>query len=148
MHQEPMYPAIKHAKFLAKHLNKCGSRYIVHIVLKEIGVPSARDGFLFAKNAVLMLCRNPAGALLNSVYLAVGLLRDPSAGEKQVEQSIRFGVKTAWKARNRQTWSYYFPDGTVGSDRCPSNRDFLMAIVDFVELWKGCCEEVCYENTQ
>lgn len=146
MCKEPMYPAIKHAKFLAKHLNKCSIQYIIHIALKEIGISSARDGFYFAKNAVIMLCVNPANTLLNGIYLAVGMLRDPSAGEKQVEQSIRFGVKTAWKNRNEEIWEYYFPEGTVGSAQCPSNRDFLMAIVDFVELWKGCCEEVSYER--
>lgn len=146
MSREPMYPAIRHAKFLAKHLHKCGIQYIIHIALKEVGIPSARDGFLFAKNAVIMLCRNPANTLLNGVYLAVGMLREPSAGEKQVEQAIRFGVKTAWQNRCEEIWQYYFPDGTAGSDHCPSNRDFLMAIVDFVELWKGCCEEVSYEQ--
>lgn len=145
MYQEPMYPAIRHAKFLAKHLHSCGSQYIIHIALKEIGIPSSRDGFQFAKNAVGILCRNPTNTLLKGVYLAVGMLRDPSAGEKQVEQAIRFSVKDAWKNRTEEIWAYYFP---VGSRVCPSNRDFLMAIVDFVELWKGCCEEVSYEQSQ
>ena len=143
---EPMYPAIRHAKFLARHLHKCESRYIIRIALKEIGVPSGKDGFHYARDAVGMLCKNPAATLINGIYFAVGQLREPPAGEKQVEQAIRFGVKTAWQNRNAQVWEYYFPEGTVGNTECPSNRDFLMAIVDFVELWKGCCEEVSYER--
>ncbi len=144
---EPMEASIRHAKFLAKHLNKCGVPFIVRIMLKEIGIPSGKDGFEYAKYAVLMLLENPFETLKNGIYLAVGLLRNPPAGQEQVEQSIRFGIRTAWKTRNEEVWEYYFPKGYPGSDSCPPNRDFLMAVVDFVQLWKACCEEVCYERT-
>jgi hypothetical protein len=143
---EPMEATIRHAKFLAKYLNKCDSQYIIRIVLKEIGIPSGQDGFHYAKNAVILLLENPFETLKNGVYLAVGLLRKPPAGQEQVEQSIRFGIRTAWRNRNQQLWTYYFPEGCQGCKVCPSNRDFLMAIVDFVELWEACCEEVCYES--
>lgn len=143
---EPMEAAIRHAKFLAKHLNKCGEQYIIRIALKETGIPSAHDGFHYAKSAIIMLCENPYETLKNGVYLAVGLLRKPIAGQDMVEHSIRFGIKAAWKNRVDQLWEYYFPDGFPGSRSCPSNRDYLMAIVDFVDLWKACCEEVNYET--
>ena len=144
---EPMEASIRHAKFLAKHLNKCGVPFIVRIMLKEIGFPSGKDGFEYAKYAVLMLLENPFETLKNGIYLAVGLLRNPPAGQDQVEQSIRFGIRTAWKTRNEEIWECYFPKGYPGSDICPPNREFLMAVVDFVQLWKACCEEVCYERT-
>lgn len=143
---EPMEATIRHAKFLAKHLNKCGSHYVIRIALKELGVPSAQDGFQYMKNAVLMLMENPFETLKNGIYLAVGLMRSPPAGQNQVEQAVRFGIHTAWGRRNPQLWAYYFPEEDQGSMKCPSNRDFMMAIVDFVELWKACCEEVCYES--
>lgn len=144
---EPMEAAIRHAKFLAKHLNKCGSHYIIRIALKEVGIPSGEDGFEYAKNAVIMLMENPCHTLKNGVYLAVGLLRRPPAGQDQVEQSLRFSIRTAFQYRKQAVWECYFPKGYPGSDDCPKNRAFLMAIVDFVELWKACCEEVCYETT-
>lgn len=144
--KEPMEAAIRHAKFLAKYLNKCNNKYIIQLALKEIGVPSYHDGFQFAKNAVVMLCENPFYTLRNCVYLAVGQLRIPPAGQDQVEQSIRFGVRTAWKSRGKEIWECYFHDGCSGSVSCPSNREFLMAVVDFVELWNACCEEVRYES--
>ena len=145
---EPMEAAIRHAKFLAKHLNQCGSYYMVRLALKEIGMQSGKEGFEYSKNAVLMLMKNPFDTLKNGIYLAVGLLRNPPAGQDQVEQSIRFGIRTAWKNRNVEIWECYFPKGYPGSDTCPHNREFLMAIVDFVELWKVCCEEVCYETLE
>lgn len=143
---EPMESAILHAKFLAKHLNKCNSQYIIRIALKETGIPSSHDGFQFALHTVNMLCENPFGKLKNGIYLAVGLLRDPPAGQDAVEQCIRGGIKLAWMLRNIQLWEYYFPEGCPGHESCPSNKDYLMAIVDFVELWKACCEEVRYES--
>lgn len=144
---EPMEASIRHAKFLAKQLNKCSVPFIIHIMLKEIGVPSAKDGFECARYAVMMLMENPFKTLKNGIYLAVGLLREPPAGQEQVEQSIRFGIHSAWRTRNEEIWECYFPKGYPGSDTCPANRDFLMAVVDFVKLWQVCCEEVCYERT-
>lgn len=142
--QEPMEAAIKHAKFLAKHLNKCSRQYIIQIALKETGMRSSQDGFHYAHYATLMLFDNPFDTLENGVYSAVGLLRKPPAGQDQVEQSIRFSVRKAWNNRIVELWHYYFPEGCPGCDKCPTNRDYLMAIVDFVRLWKACCEEVNY----
>lgn len=143
---EPMEAAIRHAKFLAKHLNKCGIGYMIHLALKEIGVPSGKDGFEFAKNAILLLMADPFQPLKKEVFLAVGQRRDPAAGPDQVDQSIRFGVRFAWKRRNAEVWECYFPRGCTGSNACPPNKDFLMAVIDFVELWKACREEVCCET--
>lgn len=143
---EPMDAALKHARFLAKHLNKCSRQYVIQIALKETCMRSSQDGFHYAKYAVMRLCDDPFETLRNGVYLAVGLMRTPAAGQDEVEQSIRFSVKKAFKTRCAELWNYYFPEGCPGSRSCPSNRDYLMAIVDFVELWQGCCEEVSYEQ--
>lgn len=143
---ESMEAAIRHARFMAKYLNKCSSHYIIRLALKEIGIPSAKEGFHYAKNAVILLLKDPYQTLKNGIYLTVGLMREPPAGQEQVEQSIRFGIRTAWKDKDDRLWECYFPKGCPGSQSCPSNRDFLMAIVDFVELWKACCEEVNHET--
>ena len=91
-----------------------------------------------------MLCENPHATLMNGIFQAVGLLRAPAAGENDVDRAIDFRRKTGWKNRNAQIWKYYSPEGCPGNSTCPTNRDFLMAFVDFVELWKGLCEEVNY----
>lgn len=136
--------ALRHAKARAKALSRCSVTYIVHISLKELGISSSKDGFHYTKSAVVMLCENPTQKLTHGVYTAVGLQRDPFADDNQVEQSIRKAIQDAWKDRDVPTWEYYFPIGKTGRSECPSNRDFLMAIVDFVELWKAFCEEVNY----
>lgn len=143
---EPMEASIKHAKFLAKYLNRCSRQYVIQIALKETGMLSSQDGFHYAKHAALLLCDNPFDALDNSIYPAVGSMRKPPAGQDQVEHSIRFSIRRAWRNRVAELWEYYFPEGCPGCDKCPTNRDYLMGIVDFVGLWKACCEEVNYER--
>lgn len=138
--------SLKHAKNLAQELSNCSVRYIIHIALKELGVSSSREGFLFAKNTILLLCENPSSKLKHGVYLAAGILCDPPADDEQVEQAIRGAIREAWKDRDTKVWNCYFPMGKSGRTVCSSNRDFLMAVVDFVELWHGCCEEVNYER--
>ena len=112
--------------------------------LKELGVPSGQDGFTLAKTTILMLCENRFCKLKNGAYLAAGALADPPMDNDQVYQAISRGIRNAWETRNERVWQCYFPEGSPGNAECPSNRDFLFAVVDFVELWQGCCEEVNY----
>ena len=141
---DPMFAARKHAKCLARDMNRCGKRYIVHLAMKELGVPSGQDGFPLAKTTILMLCENRFCKLKNGAYLAAGALADPPMDNDQVYQAINRVIRNAWEARNEKVWRCYFPECAPGIEECPSNRDFLFAVADFVELWQGCCEEVNY----
>lgn len=139
-----MNASMRHAKHLAREMHHCSKRYIVHIALKELGLPSSQDGFPLAKSIILILCENRFCRLTNGAYLTAGALAEPPMDNEQVYQAISRVIKTAWNGRNQQLWCCYFPEGTPGYGQCPSNREFLCAIVDFVELWQGFCEEVNY----
>ena len=141
---DPLYAARKHAKCLARDMSKCANRYIVQIALKELRVPSGQDGFSLAKQVILMLCDNRYCRLKNGAYSVAGKLAMPPMSDDQVYQAINRVVRLAWENRDMKIWQCYFPEGTPGYGRCPTNREFLFAIVDFVELWQGCCEEVNY----
>lgn len=136
--------ALDHAQNLAQQLSHCEETYIIHIVLKEIGVQSSAVGFLYAKHTVRMLMENPNAKLRNGVYIAAGMMTTPSAGEQQVEQAIRDAIRKAWRERDEQIWRCYFPNGKAGRTKCPSNREFLFAIVDFVTMWQAFAQEVNY----
>ena len=142
--EDCMIVALKHARCLAEQLHRCNRRYIVHIALKELGIPSGQDGFLLAKNTILFMYEKPFSKLKNGAYVAAGILADPPMDSDQVCQAITRVIRNAWDNRNIKVWKYYFPEGTPGYGECPSNRQFLFAVVDFVELWEGCCEEVNY----
>lgn len=141
-----MDAAFHHARCLAAYLNQCSSTYIVHIALKELGVPSGRDGFHLAKNSIRLLQENPSKTLTNGVYLAAALLSGYPAEDRQVEQAIRNAIKAAWADRDEEIWRCYFPVGKAGRSKCPSNKEFMMAVIDFVELWKAFCEEGEHES--
>ena len=139
-----MILALAHAKVFAQYLSQCESKYIMQLALRELGISSARDGFHYALQAAIMLERNPGYSLAKEVYPTVGQMRDPAAGEAQVAAAITAAIAAAWEKRDPLLWHYYFPVGETGVTRCPTNWEFLMAIVDFTELWKGCCQEVNY----
>ena len=141
---DPTSASRKHAKSLAKDLSNCGKRYIVQIALKELGIQSDQTGFPLARSIILILCENRFSKLTNGAYLSAGALADPPMDNDQVCQAITRVIRNAWDHRNIKVWRYYFPEGTPGYGECPSNRQFLFAVVDFVELWEGCCEEVNY----
>jgi len=138
------YAARKHAKRIAKDLSRCGRRYIVHIALKELCGNSGHDGFHLAESTILILCENRHYKLQNHVYVSAGALVNPPMNNDQVYQAINRIVKYAWKNRNNKIWKCYFPEGTPGYAECPTNQQFLFAVVDFIDLWEGCCEEVNY----
>lgn len=139
--ESTMDNALRHARTRAEYLHKCDTAYIIQISAKELGIPSDRDGCEYVKHAVRILMDNRTLKLSNGVYIAVGLLRDPSAGEDQVEQGIRGAIQEAWEYRCQRIWDCYFTSGEAGKTRCPSNREFLMALADFVDMWKAFCQE-------
>jgi len=144
--ENTMDAAFEHAQNLAKYLSHCSSTYIIQIALKELGVPSSRDGFHLAKNCIRLLRENPIRTLTHGVYVAAAMLCGFPTEDKLVEQAIRTAVKAAWKDRDEAVWNCYFPVGKLGRSKCPSNKEFMMAVVDFVELWEGFCEEGKHEQ--
>lgn len=144
--ENTMNAALEHAQQLAKYLGHCSSTYIIQIALKELSVPSSRDGFHLAKNCVRLLLENPVRTLTHGVYVAAALVCGFPTDDKLVEQAIRTAVQAAWKDRDEAVWNCYFPVGKLGRCKCPSNKEFMMAIVDFVKLWEGFCEEGKYEQ--
>lgn len=141
-----MDEALAHAKNRALNLSHCDSKYIIHISVKELGIPSERDGAEYIRNAVSILYSTPGKKLSKGVYLAVGLMGEDHAGEDQVSQAIREAIQEAWGDRDEDIWACYFPIGAPGRTRCPTNKQFLMALVDYVKIWKAFCGEVNYEK--
>ena len=142
-----MDDALAHAKNRALLLSHCDSDYIIHISTKELGISSERDGAEYVRNAASILCSTPGQKLTNGVYMAVGLMGEERVGENQVSQAIRDAIHEAWGERDEDIWACYFPIGAPGLTKCPTNKQFLMALVDYVKIWKAFCGEVNYEKS-
>lgn len=138
--------ALKHAKAFALYFSNCSCTYIIQLILKELGIRPHLEGFHHAKYAAALLCDNPVLLLAKDVYPQAGLHRDPPASGVVVERAIRTALRKAWQNRDDAVWLIYFPDDVLEKGKCPTNHEFLMAIVDFVELWRGLCGEAENEN--
>lgn len=139
-----MDEALVHAKNRAELLSHCSMEYIIHISAKELGIPSDSDGAEYVRNAARVLCISPGKSLTKGVYLMVGMMSEEKAGADQVRIAIASCIRNAWEERDEDVWACYFPVGRPGRTECPSNLEFLMAIVDYVKIWKAFCEEVNY----
>ena len=131
---------LEHALFLARHLKHCDYSTVVTLILFELGVAPKNDGFEHLKRAVAMRVKNPTRQLKGDIYSEL----DGAGDDERVEQSIRRSITDAWKNRDDEIWSIYFPQMKNGKLYKPSNGDFIAYIAWFVELWQGCCKEVSY----
>ena len=136
---------LKHALFLARHLNTCDIQCVTVAMLLDLGIPTKRIGFDYLINAILLFCDDPAQMLTKEIYPAVGRLYDTGVGAWQIERAIRTAITEAWDSRNPRVWHYYFPQCEDGAEK-PTNAEFISGVGRFLELWKGCCKEVADER--
>ena len=137
---------LKHAKFLARHLNRCALQYAAVAVLLELGIPTKRVGFEYLKQAIVIYVEDPVQAAMKGVYPVVGKHYETEPTAEQVEQSIRSAINEAWEVHDEKVWRYFFKTDRDGNIEKPSNVEFISKIARFLELWQGYCEEVTYER--
>ena len=138
---------LQHAMFLSRHLRKCDCRCITVAILLEIGVPAKRVGFDYLQEGILKFYDDPSQAITKELYPAIAKSFGPGVDDKQVESAIRAVVTEAWQNRNAKVWGYYFPQYIGKKMQKPTNMEFISEIARFLELWRGCCEEVEYDRT-
>lgn len=144
--ESKMDESLHHVKSRATLLSRCSYTYIVHLSLKELGIEPGSEASHLMKKTIQILYENPGMVLTKGVYYSVGMFSNPRMGERTVESAIRRGIRQAWETRDERIWECYFPVGTAGRTECPSNKEFLSAVIDFVISWEGFCEEVNYEK--
>lgn len=137
---------LKHAKFLARHLNRCAFQYAAVAVLLELEVPTNRIGFEYLKQSIIIYVEDPAQAAMKGIYPTISSLYDPEPTAQQIEQAMRSAINEAWENRDEKVWRHFFRTDRDGNVEKPSNIEFISKIARFLELWKACCEEVTYER--
>ena len=132
---------LDHALFFARRIQNCDPSCIVLLILIEMGFETQQDGFFYLKHAVVQFFREP-GHLAKNIYPAIIGLYSSEITPQQMDSAIRSVIDNAWKRRNDEVWSFYFPPDLKGKIRRPSNAEFISRIAVFVELWQGCCKGV------
>lgn len=137
---------LKHALFLARHLNKSELQCATVAVLLELGISTKRMGFDYLKKGIVLFCEDPSQMITKEIYPAIGNQYTPEVDTESIEQTIRSAITDAWRTRDEKVWRYFFPTDENGRVSKPSNAEFISRIGRFLELWQGCCKEVAYEK--
>ena len=135
---------LDHALFFARRLQNCNPMCVVLLILIELRLETQKDGFGYLKHSIVRFLQEP-GHLTTDIYPPVMELYSTKINSLQMDNAIRAVIDDAWKRRDDETWSYYFPPDRNGKIRRPSNAEFISRIAVFVELWQGCCkgDRVC-----
>lgn len=103
------------------------------------------DGYHQLCVGIPIFTQNPGICLSKELYPAIAKqmkLPDP----RSVERSIRHAIENAWKHKNSTVWLQYFSKRTLDADRCPSNKQFISAIAEKLELQPCNFIAPCYNN--
>lgn len=128
---------LNHLQSLARLLGRDNVRYVIVVLLLELGIPTNYDGFEYLKEAVMIYFEDPSVMFVKGLYPAIAETDSRPVDGPQVESAIRSAIKVAWKNREEDIWDRYFH----GKKARPSNAEFISRIARMVELWEGCCKE-------
>ena len=125
---------LNHILFMARHFQVNDAKYIVMIILLELGFKPKYDGYHYLVKAIGLYIQAPSQITVKNLYAAVAALYNGSVDADMVEQAIRSAIRKAWN-KNNVNWSFYFQE-----NERPSNGDFISMIACVIELWKGWSE--------
>ena len=106
------------------------SQTIVH--LHALGFQTHLDGYRQLCIGIPLFAENPNIRLSKELYPVIA----QSMGypdSRTVEHSIRKSIESAWRHRDVAVWAKYFPPRVDGYIPCPTNKEFLSRIAEFLE---------------
>ena len=107
-------------------------RICVTNVLRSLGIPTKLKGYLYMREAILILAQDPEQTVTKELYPAVAARC--GCASINVERAIRSAIESAWKKRDERVWQQYFPPAGDGACRRPTNAEFLNRIADCLAL--------------
>ena len=130
---------LDHILFLARRFQLDDARYIAKIIVINLGIQPKYDGYRYLVQAIFLCLESPVQLSNKNLYAALESLYNKTVDAEQIEQAIRSAIRQAWKKRDDQVWSCYFPYDAYGNIARPSNGDFISTVACVVDLWKGWC---------
>ncbi|MGM9548994.1 MAG: sporulation initiation factor Spo0A C-terminal domain-containing protein [Faecousia sp.] len=101
-------------------------------LLLSLGIATKLRGYIYLREAVLLMAKNPGQSITKELYPSVGAI----CGCKgtHVERSIRSAIETAWKQQDSRVWQLYFRPGPDGVISRPSNAAFISRLADALRI--------------
>lgn len=135
---------LQYIQFLARHLEKSDVRAVAMLILIDLGLSPASEGFDYLRSAIELHRDRTLGTMITSIYLAISALLGDGSSWQYVDQAIRRVIRAAWKVRDLEIWELFFPFSIHRNSTCPPNKEFIARISCFIELWQS-CKEAVYE---
>jgi len=104
--------------------------------LHMLNFPTHLDGYRQLCLALPMFAQNPQQLLTKELYPHVAKLCGCKDG-RSVEHSIRKAIFAAWQHRDNAVWRKYFTLGPKSRIACPTNKEFLCRLAEFLRTDDG-----------
>ena len=103
------------------------------VLLHSLSFSPHLDGYQQLCVGIPLYAQNPDMRITKELYPQIAKefdLPDP----RTVEHSIRKAITAAWARMNPVTWAKYFPMDEKGEIPCPTNKEFVARLAEFIEL--------------
>lgn len=106
----------------------------VTALLHEIGVPAHIRGYLYLRDAILMVVRQfeLLGAITKELYPAIAQRYDTTPS--RVERAIRHAIEVAWTRGNLEAMTRVFGNTVSVHRGKPTNSEFIAMIADRIRI--------------
>lgn len=135
-----MDETLEHLLFLARRFKKSDIRYVVIILLMELGIPTRNAGFEYLVKAIVIYVQNPDRVMKDGLYNLIAERYDGEIEMPQIEHAIRNAIESAWQKEESEAWNRYFTAGKRRGAKKPTNVEFISRLARTIELWMGCCD--------
>lgn len=144
----PHDPIADRADFFAANMRKDRVRSVTKIILYDLEFPINCEGFDFLEILIPLACSAPRPINLQEIY-SEAARQCPGYLESSISVAIQDSIDKAWKSRFGGRWSLYFPDYVIRRSKTPTNKEFIKAVVSFLDMWQDSYEKEAreYERT-
>jgi len=131
---------LEHLLFLARRFEKSEIRYVVIILLMELGVPTRYAGFEYLVKAIVIYVQDPDLVMRRGLYNLIAEQCGGGIDMPQIERAMRTAIGRAWQKEESEAWNMYFATGKRCGTKKPANVEFISRLARIIELWMGCCD--------
>ncbi len=103
------------------------------VLLHSLNFLPHLDGYQQLCVGIPIFASNPGMRLSKELYPRIAAhFHLPDA--RTVEHSIRKAIASAWVRKDLSVWSKFFPTNESGEMPCPTNKEFIAHVAEFLEL--------------
>ena len=132
------------AGFFAGHMKKNRIRSVTKVILYDLDIPINCEGFDFLEIMIPKAYQMPVPINLQELFCDI-VREHPEYSVKTIDNAIQKSIDKAWSNRFGGRWNLYFPEYILRREEAPTNKEFIKAIVFFMNMWQDAYEKEANE---